>query len=108
MVTTVQEKIERLVRPEVRAMHAYGVADPGDLIKLDAMENPHPWPEEIKKAWLERLLTVEVNRYPDPAARHLKTRLREAMGVPVGMELLLGNGSDVHGFHLLFLIIRPC
>ena len=107
MATTVQEKIERLVRPEVRAMHAYGVADPGDLIKLDAMENPYPWPEEIKKAWLERLLTVEVNRYPDPVARHLKTRLREAMGVPVGMEVLLGNGSDELIQMILLVLARP-
>ena len=35
-----------------------------------------------------------LNRYPDPSASALKARLREAMAVPAGMELLLGNGSD--------------
>jgi histidinol-phosphate aminotransferase len=42
----------------------------------------------------ERLAAVAVNRYPDPAAPRLKQRLREAMGIPDALELVLGNGSD--------------
>jgi histidinol-phosphate aminotransferase len=37
---TMQEKIDKLVRPEIRALSAYHVPPANDLIKLDAMENP--------------------------------------------------------------------
>lgn len=86
--------IEHWVRPEIRALSAYHVADPGDCIKLDAMENPYRWPEALVNAWLERLRDAPLNRYPDPSAQRLQVRLREAMQVPQDMAMLLGNGSD--------------
>lgn len=89
-----QPLVERWVRPEIRAISAYHVPDPGKMIKLDAMENPYTWPEAMVQEWLERLRHVGVNRYPDPAACALSEQLRVAMDVPEGMELLLGNGSD--------------
>lgn len=94
MKRDIGKRIERLVRPEIRALTPYGVADPGDLIKLDAMENPYPWPPEIKAEWLDRLRDVDINRYPDAGARKLRPRLRTAMDVPPEQALLLGNGSD--------------
>ncbi|MEN8166213.1 MAG: histidinol-phosphate transaminase [Pseudomonadota bacterium] len=86
--------IEQWVRPEIRALTAYHVPDPGDMIKLDAMENPYTWPDELRQAWLELLAGVDVNRYPDPQAGALQERLREAMGIPPDAGLILGNGSD--------------
>lgn len=86
--------VRELVRPEVRALSAYHVPDPGDLVKLDAMENPYPWPGELLGGWLDALRSVHANRYPDPGAARLKARLGEAMGVPAGLDILLGNGSD--------------
>jgi histidinol-phosphate aminotransferase len=86
--------IKRLIRPEINALNAYHVPDATGMIKLDAMENPHPWPEDFRDDWLEALREAELNRYPDPRARALQAALREAMKVPDGMELLLGNGSD--------------
>ena len=83
-----------LVRPEIRALSAYHVPDSAGLIKLDAMENPYPWPEALKAAWLETLRAAELNRYPDPQGRAVQAALREAMGIPADMGLLLGNGSD--------------
>lgn len=85
---------QALVREPVRALTAYPVADARGLIKLDAMENPYGWPEEMTAAWLQRLREVPLNRYPDAAATHLKARLRQVMGIPRECELLLGNGSD--------------
>ena len=82
------------IRPEIQALKAYHVPDPGDSIKLDAMENPYPWPEALVDDWLEVLREVELNRYPDPGARALTDRLREAMQVPDGAQIVLGNGSD--------------
>ena len=70
-----QEKIDKLVRPEIRALTAYHVPPANDLIKLDAMENPWSWSAELRAAWLHALQTVEINRYPDPAARELQTRM---------------------------------
>ena len=85
---------QQWIRPEVQAIAAYHVPDPGRLIKLDAMENPYGWPEAMQQAWLTLLREVPLNRYPDPAARDLLPLLREVMGVPEGMAILLGNGSD--------------
>ncbi len=82
------------IRPEIRALKAYHVPDPGDSIKLDAMENPYAWPEALVDAWLEVLRDVELNRYPDPGARALTERLRDAMQVPENARIVLGNGSD--------------
>ncbi|VAW79382.1 Histidinol-phosphate aminotransferase [hydrothermal vent metagenome] len=82
------------IRPEIQALTAYHVPDPGDSIKLDAMENPYSWPEALVDEWLEVLRDVELNRYPDPGARALTARLRETMQVPDGAQIVLGNGSD--------------
>ncbi len=82
------------VRDEVRALHAYHVAPAQGLVKLDAMENPYRLPPALARELGERLAAVEVNRYPDPTAPRLKERLRTAMGIPEGLDVLLGNGSD--------------
>ena len=94
MTRDIEQDVEHWVRPEIRALSAYHVPDPGDCIKLDAMENPYRWPDELVNAWLERLRDVSINRYPDPAARGLQSALRIAMDVPEAMSVLLGNGSD--------------
>ncbi len=104
---SIDDRIRRLVRSEIRDLHAYRVADASGLIKLDAMENPYPWPQEILAPWLERLRGVQVNRYPDPEARALRSRLREAMAVPEDQALLLGNGSDEIIQMILFALARP-
>ena len=83
-----------LVRDEIRALTAYHVAPAGDMVKLDAMENPYRLPPEIAEELARRLAQVPVNRYPDPTALGLKARLREAMGIAQAHEMLLGNGSD--------------
>jgi histidinol-phosphate aminotransferase len=83
------------LRPEIRALSAYAVPETGDVLKLDAMENPYPWPEpDLRAAWLETLAGVSANRYPDPRARGVAERLRAHLGLDGGQRLLLGNGSD--------------
>ena len=94
MKRTPEESVKGLVRPEIQRLSAYHVPDPGDLVKLDAMENPYAWPGELVDAWLETLRGATVNRYPDPAAKRVRDRLRAVMEVPEGSEILLGNGSD--------------
>lgn len=87
-------EIERLVRPEIRALAAYHVPPATGMIKLDAMENPWSLPDELRDEWLAALRDVALNRYPDPAASALQASLRQAMGVPGEAAVVLGNGSD--------------
>ena len=83
-----------IIRPEIHALNAYHVADPGEMIKLDAMENPYPMPEALKDEWLSLLREAEINRYPDPSAQALSKILIEYMEVPENNSIVLGNGSD--------------
>jgi len=86
--------IRPLIRPEVAAMKAYQVEDfSGIRVKLDAMENPYPLPDAIRREIAGALADIPVNRYPDPAAKRLKVALSESMGISPD-ALLLGNGSD--------------
>lgn len=94
MAASTETGIDRWVRPEIAALSAYQVADATGMIKLDAMENPYSWPEDLTEAWLERLRGAALNRYPDPQARQLKSRLQATMGIPEQAGVLLGNGSD--------------
>jgi len=82
------------VRPDIRALAAYHVADASGFIKLDAMENPHGLPPELAEALAERLKTAALNRYPDPAATALTQALRGAFSLPQDAAVMLGNGSD--------------
>jgi len=85
---------EELIRDEVRAMKAYAVAQADGLVKLDAMENPYGLPAALQREIAEAVSRVAINRYPDPTAPALVTRLRETMRIPAGLDVLLGNGSD--------------
>jgi len=102
-----QELTERLLRPEIRAFKAYKVPDSTGLIKLDAMENPYVWPGDIHREWLASLQEVHLNRYPDPKGSELQATLRESMGIPPEMALLLGNGSDELIQMLALAVARP-
>jgi histidinol-phosphate aminotransferase len=80
------------IRPEIQQLLTHQVPEPGAAIKLDAMENPYQWDDELKEKWLKVLHSAALNRYPDPQA--LKQQLRTVMQIPEPMEIILGNGSD--------------
>jgi histidinol-phosphate aminotransferase len=82
------------VRPELRALSAYAVANAEGMIKLDAMENPYALPAGIRARLSEALARIPVNRYPDGAADAAKGALRRVFSIPLDQGLLLGNGSD--------------
>ena len=83
-----------LVREDVLALTGYHTPPASGLVKLDAMENPYRLPAELAAEMGRRLAQVAVNRYPDPTQASLKRRLREAMAIPDGLEIVVGNGSD--------------
>jgi len=83
-----------LLRREILDLHAYHVPDSSGCIKLDAMENPYPVPQALCEEIAAAVAHAAINRYPDPNPAVLKESIRGVIGLPPGMEVLLGNGSD--------------
>src|SRR5687768_9983223 len=96
-----------IIRDDIRALKAYHVPVSTGMVKLDAMENPYALPEALRAAIAQRIEQAALNRYPDPEASELKALLRNALGMPAGMDLLLGNGSDELIQVLALAICRP-
>jgi len=80
---------DQIVRPEILRLLPYHVPSSSGMIKLDAMENPYSLPETLRL-----VTTISANRYPDSNSVLLKSSLRETMEIPMGMDIMLGNGSD--------------
>jgi histidinol-phosphate aminotransferase len=93
-MTSSTHRINRFVRPQLRALRAYHVPPAAGMVKLDAMENPYSWPDWLLNDWLDTLRQAALNRYPDPVASALKSRLRGVLEVPGAAGVILGNGSD--------------
>ncbi len=92
------------IRQDVQSMHAYAVQDSAGMIKLDAMENPFTLPPDLQSALGERLGRVPVNRYPGARVEELKQAIAQAIDLPDGCSLMLGNGSD----ELISLLAMAC
>ena len=88
------DRVARTLRKEALAASAYHVADADGMVKLDAMENPYPLPKPLQDELGRLAAAAPLNRYPDPDATRLRNALRASFGVPAGMDLMLGNGSD--------------
>lgn len=82
------------IRPDIKQIKAYHVPDATGLIKLDAMENPYQWPEDMMQGWQQTLRQIEINRYPDPQGQMVIEQLRKHMPIPESAQVILGNGSD--------------
>ncbi len=98
---------KNLLRAEFAKMQAYQVPDSTGLIKLDAMENPYAFPEELQDQWLVELKQVELNRYPSPQATELKKTFQQAFSLSPKLELMFGNGSDELIQLLIMAIAKP-
>lgn len=92
------------IRQDVQSMHAYAIQDSSGLVKLDAMENPHRLPAELRRALGERLGELALNRYPGGRIHDLRAALARYAGLPEGFDLMLGNGSD----ELISLLAMAC
>ena len=92
------------IRSDVQGMHAYAVQASTGLIKLDAMENSHRLPPELRAELGRRLGEVAINRYPGPRIDELKAALLAYAKPPEGWSLMLGNGSD----ELISLLAMAC
>ena len=114
MATQAAVRVARHVRPDVQAMHAYGVPDATDAIKLDAMENPFRLPEALQAELGRMLAALAINRYPSGTTYRA---LKQAIAVQDGLlgadaqpdvsRLVLGNGSDELISLLCQLVAQP-
>jgi histidinol-phosphate aminotransferase len=77
----------------VRKLAAYHIDETPTRIKLDAMENPFPMPDDVRQKIAEVAKNASINRYPDPSAKKLKQAIAGMWGMEPG-QMVLGNGSD--------------
>lgn len=80
-----------LIRPDIASLKPYESHVIEGNIKMDANENPFPWPEGMREELLNS--KIDFNRYPDGEG----TELREVIAAYNGInkeEVLVGNGSD--------------
>ncbi len=99
-----QQYIVSTIREDVLAAGAYSVSDATGLLKLDAMENPYPLPEQLQAAVGLACAQVALNRYPSPRASELEQVLRQTTDIPDQAAIMFGNGSD----ELLQIAIQAC
>jgi histidinol-phosphate aminotransferase len=93
-MSTLDERIRRTIRQDVKSMHAYAIQDSRGLIKLDAMENPFRLSEALQRELGERLGRVAINRYPVQSTADVVAALSKFVDLPAGCKMILGNGSD--------------
>ncbi|PCI18974.1 MAG: histidinol-phosphate transaminase [Piscirickettsiaceae bacterium] len=101
-----RQQLQQLIRPDVQRMEAYKVANASGLVKLDAMENPYPWPKQMKTEWLKLMAEADINRYPDPSSALLIKKLRKTFDIGDDQAVLLGNGSD-ELIQLVLMALNP-
>jgi histidinol-phosphate aminotransferase len=93
-MSSIDKLVNNTIRPDVRAIAGYHVADASGFIKLDAMENPYHLPSHLREELGQRLADAVLNRYPVASYATIKQSVRATLGVPQGYDVILGNGSD--------------
>ena len=82
-----------VIKPSVRALHAYSLAPDRASIKLNQNENPWDAPARIKDEVLRRFAARNWSRYPDFVPTSLREQLAAfARWKPDG--IIAGNGSN--------------
>jgi histidinol-phosphate aminotransferase len=83
----------RHVKPAVRAISAYTLAEREALVKIDQNENPRELPEALKRRVLEQALARPWSRYPAFDPKELLQALARVSGWRAD-GILAGNGSN--------------
>ncbi|MCW2278019.1 histidinol-phosphate transaminase [Heliophilum fasciatum] len=81
------------VRADIRDIVPYQAKVYPDGAKLDANENPYPWPAPFTAQLQATLAESPLTRYPDGEARELRSAIAAYTGRHVD-EILVSNGSD--------------
>lgn len=80
-------------RDDLQALEGYHSPQLDVHVRLNTNESPFPPPRAFVDAWLAELGTVPLHRYPDRAARQLRSALAERLGQPVE-RVFCANGSN--------------
>ena len=86
-------KLTNLLREGLDKLVPYDAHLYPDAIKLDANENPYPFPAELASRIGEMAAGELLSRYPDSDAVQLRKELAEYTGV-TPEQIMVGNGSD--------------
>ncbi|MES2227161.1 MAG: histidinol-phosphate transaminase [Pseudomonadota bacterium] len=103
-MATLDQRLKKTIRQDIRSMHAYLIQSSAGLVKLDAMENPFRLPEPLQHELGARLGRVAINRYPVACVADVISALSAHVNLPAGCKLMLGNGSD----ELISLLALAC
>jgi histidinol-phosphate aminotransferase len=82
-----------VIKPEVRALHAYTLSPHRASVKLNQNENPWDAPARIKEEVLQRFAARSWSRYPDFVPTSLHERLAQ-FAEWKSDGILAGNGSN--------------
>lgn len=107
IAVTKMASFDGLIRPEIGALRGYHVQNAQGMIKLDAMENPYPLPEQLRHEIARIAANAQYNRYPDSSAAELKSALRKTFTIPERHDIAIGNGSDELILLLAMLMAKP-
>lgn len=83
--------MKQFMRRDIVSLMPYEARVIKGNIKLDANENPFPWPEDMRRELFSA--EYDFNRYPDYKASSLKEAISSYLKVRPE-EILAGNGSD--------------
>ncbi len=89
-----------LLRRDLLDLVPYKVHDCPGVIKMDANENSHGFPQEVLAEILERARQLALNRYPDSSARQLRAKIAAHTGLSPE-NVMVGNGSDEIIFNVM-------
>lgn len=82
------------LRPDLLRAPAYHFTARPQTVKLDQNESPYNLPEALKKRVLERISSLDFNRYPDINGYTLRQRLAEQIRWPAE-GIVLSGGSNI-------------
>jgi histidinol-phosphate aminotransferase len=80
-------------RPDLDALAGYHSPQVEVEVRLNTNESPYPPPPAFVAAWLDALRRAPLHRYPDRAARELRSGLAARLGQPVA-RVFCANGSN--------------
>lgn len=80
-------------RDEVKTLKPYYIDEKSVKFKMDANESPFDLDGDERALLLKELSQIEINRYPDPSLKRLRTLIAEEEGLTPD-QILFGNGSD--------------
>ena len=80
-------------REDLSDLEGYHSPQVDVAVRLNTNESPYPPPPEFFEAWTAEVCGAAAHRYPDRAARRLRSALAEFLGVSAG-RVFCANGSN--------------